>query len=124
VTALALGCGGLALLAVVACFVLGLKLSAAGRRETEAVQAKAEMVVATGEIAADRDRHKERADKAETQVADLTKRLLTAEEHVAELAAKLARQVIQRVKEQPPSQDGADAVNQLFSRPLSGKEKP
>lgn len=109
--------------ALIAVVVLALKLSGAGRRETAAVQLTAEVLAKAGDVAHDRDREKERADKAETQVADLMKRLLSTEAHVAELSAKLARQVIERVKAQPPSEDGAAAVNDLFSEPLPGKEK-
>lgn len=108
--------------ALVAVVVLALKLSSAGRRETAAVKEKAEVVVAMGEVVASRDLERERADKAETQVSDLMKRLLATEAHVADLSAKLARAVVARVKEQPASQDGADAVNELFEQPL-GKEK-
>lgn len=111
-------------IALVGVILLAFKLSAASGRADAAKSAEIiaraetaqEQIRANG-ILRDRDREHERAEKAEAQVMDLTARLAAAETHIAELSAKLARAVIERVKSQPASQDGADAVNDVFALP-------
>lgn len=87
----------------------------------------AEQQVQAGEIQStlvkQRDEEHAARTAAETQVADLMTRLLRTETQLAELAAKYAREKLARIAAQPPSQDGADAVNELFEQPLPGKEK-
>lgn len=117
--------------ALVGVIILAFKLSAAGKA---ALAAKSAEAVARGELALEqirangilRDRDREHAARtlAEERLADTTQRLAAAEAHVADLSAKLARAVVARVKAQPPSEDGAAAVNDLLSAPILPTRKP
>lgn len=130
IEALAIAGGVGTSIALVGVILLAFKLSAASGRADAAKSAEIvaraetaqEQIRANG-ILRDRDREHERAEKAEAQLADVAARLAAADAHVADLSAKLARVVIERVKSQPPSQDGADAVNSMFSEPILPRGK-
>ena len=123
IEALAIAGGIGTTVALVGVVVLAFKLSSARQAETAAVRDASAEREARVNVVASRDLERERAEKAEAQIADLMKRLLATEEHVADLSAKLARAVIARAQA-PVSQDGADAVNDLFAAPLKTKERP
>jgi hypothetical protein len=117
--------GGTTALLVIAVLALVWRaLSSKDAQLTDRTEALAQKERA-GEAVKQRDAFKERAEKAEAENADTTKQLTAAQEHVADLSAKLARAVIARAS-QPVSQDGADAVNEQLSEPVlgDGLEKP
>lgn len=84
-------------------------------QKVEASQIQARLIV-------ERDSALQRAGTLAAEVADRDVKIAQLEHQLADVSAKLARAVVARVKAQPPSEDGAAAVNDLLADPLPGKE--
>jgi hypothetical protein len=118
--------GGVALLAVVALAFKLASASSAARSATSKAAATekllADLTVSTGatiaQVIKERDVAIERGGKLAAEVADLTKLNVAVTEQRDELAAKLSKAIVERLKNTPVSEDGAAIVNDLFSTPI------
>lgn len=122
--------GGAALLAVIALAFKLASVSASARSATsETAAARKELAdlevssaAAIAKTVNERDVALTRAATLATQVADRDAKIATLEPQIADLAAKCARLTIKLAAQLPVSEDGAQAVNDLFSQPLIAKE--
>lgn len=115
---LAIGAGSLALVCVVAVFVLALKLSSARVAQNEAVEEAGREKSARLDAVVERDREHAARAAAEQRFADEHALRVAVEMQRDELSEKLSKALLSRIAVQPASQDGADAVNELFEQPL------